>query len=220
MTFAQYSAVFEAVRKNTISEVEAILQLQIGHEGQLRTIEALRDLPPKFSGVKLSELDVEGSSTFSPYRYADAPAKENEVSMDDENRRVWLILKARNTKGVLIGMRAEGTNNAGTWGLPGGHPNIGEDAVAAVRRETLEETGMNISSLEITRLGDLEHKRVKHFFFGAEVDNVNEARLLGLLPASEEMDKFKFARVQTLRDVVKHGFAHKSIKRFLEFVGP
>ena len=44
---------------------------------------------------------------------------------------------------VLIGLRGAGPRT-GYWGFPGGAIDPGEDFVAAAKRETLEETGLQI----------------------------------------------------------------------------
>jgi glyoxylase-like metal-dependent hydrolase (beta-lactamase superfamily II)/ADP-ribose pyrophosphatase YjhB (NUDIX family) len=44
---------------------------------------------------------------------------------------------------VLLGLR-HGAHGAGTWSPPGGHLEFGEDPVECVRREALEETGLQL----------------------------------------------------------------------------
>jgi ADP-ribose pyrophosphatase YjhB (NUDIX family) len=48
---------------------------------------------------------------------------------------------------VLLGRRRE-EPGAGLWDLPGGFLEEGEDAVGALRREVLEETGLAVEPLE------------------------------------------------------------------------
>ncbi|NJO18553.1 MAG: NUDIX hydrolase [Thioploca sp.] len=48
---------------------------------------------------------------------------------------------------VVLTMLRDGKNEPGTWSVPGGHVNDGEDPKIAVLRELLEETGINLFSL-------------------------------------------------------------------------
>jgi len=51
---------------------------------------------------------------------------------------------------VLLGMR-KGSHGAGTWCVPGGHVDFGEDPEATCVRETLEESGLAIHNVKIYR---------------------------------------------------------------------
>jgi 8-oxo-dGTP diphosphatase len=54
-----------------------------------------------------------------------------------------LVVRGRR---VLLGERL-GAHGAGTWALPGGHLEYGEDPMACARRELREETGLEASQL-------------------------------------------------------------------------
>ena len=48
---------------------------------------------------------------------------------------------------MLLGLR-RGSHGAGSWSPPGGHLEFGEDPLDCVRREALEEAGIEITDLE------------------------------------------------------------------------
>lgn len=50
---------------------------------------------------------------------------------------------------VLLQLRAAWSHGGGTWGVPGGARNSGEDAEQAARRETVEETQLPADALPV-----------------------------------------------------------------------
>jgi 8-oxo-dGTP diphosphatase len=63
----------------------------------------------------------------------------------ETHERVGVIIVRADDK-VLLGQR-KGSHGAGHWGFPGGHPEPGEDFFACAKRETLEETGLELRQL-------------------------------------------------------------------------
>ena len=63
--------------------------------------------------------------------------------MTSQRPRIGVSIVVRDEQGrVLLGLR-KGSHGAGTWGLPGGALEPGEDPILAARRELGEETGLH-----------------------------------------------------------------------------
>lgn len=56
----------------------------------------------------------------------------------------------------VILLRNDHKPNGGTWGLPAGKVDVGEDTQAAILRELREETGYTASASQLEKLGDFE----------------------------------------------------------------
>jgi 8-oxo-dGTP diphosphatase len=76
-----------------------------------------------------------------------------------------------NDGAVLLGLR-RGSHGAGTWSPPGGHLEFGEDPADCARRETLEETGLELGSCRFVGVtNDLFEAEDKHYvtlFYAAD----------------------------------------------------
>jgi len=55
------------------------------------------------------------------------------------------VIVRQGTK-ILLGQR-KGSHGSGSWGLPGGHLDVGESIEECAIRETKEETGLVVSSI-------------------------------------------------------------------------
>lgn len=89
------------------------------------------------------------------------------------------VLMMRNGS-VLLGQRL-GSLGAGTWAPPGGHLEFGESIESCARREVLEETGLQLTSLQPgPYTNDVFATEGRHYltlFLVAEVE-AGEARAL------------------------------------------
>jgi 8-oxo-dGTP diphosphatase len=68
--------------------------------------------------------------------------------------RVGIGVLIQNEKGeVLLGERA-GSHGEGEWSFPGGHLDFGETIFETAKRETKEETGLDVSEFELISVAD------------------------------------------------------------------
>jgi 8-oxo-dGTP diphosphatase len=51
-------------------------------------------------------------------------------------------------------MKRRGSHGEGTWGLPGGHMEVGEDFLTCCKREVEEETGVELLAIEALGFGN------------------------------------------------------------------
>jgi len=70
-----------------------------------------------------------------------------DTHQDSVNRRVGAIVACVDADGRVLLVRQRGGPIAGAWLLPGGGVEQGESPEDAVRRETLEETGCDLTEL-------------------------------------------------------------------------
>ncbi len=99
---------------------------------------------------------------------------------------------------VLLVHPAGNYNRRAPWGIPKGAPNPGEELEAAARRETLEETGLEISG-PLVDLGHVDYTRSKKrvHAYAARAPEGARPRC-----ASWEVDKVEFIEITRARRVI------------------
>jgi len=68
--------------------------------------------------------------------------------MTDPQVRVGVAVLIERGGKLLMGRR-KGSHGEGTWSFPGGHLDFGEDPETACIREAMEETGLEISNVQV-----------------------------------------------------------------------
>src|SRR5258706_10552019 len=99
---------------------------------------------------------------------------------------------------VLLVHPSGNYNRRAPWGIPKGAPNPDETLEATARRETLEETGLDVKG-ELYDLGFVDYTRSKKRVYGY----AGEAPM-GMAPkcASWEVDKVEFIEITRARRII------------------
>jgi 8-oxo-dGTP diphosphatase len=85
--------------------------------------------------------------------------------MSSDRPKVGILAVINCNNMVLVGRR-KGSHGDGEWAFPGGHLEYNEDPAECAARETLEETGIDLSGHKAAYLGmtnDIFHKEKKHY---------------------------------------------------------
>ncbi|MDX3073610.1 NUDIX hydrolase [Streptomyces sp. NPDC088354] len=82
--------------------------------------------------------------------------------------RVGVQTILRREGAILLGLRVN-TFGHGTWGLPGGHVELGETLLEAAARELKEETGVAALEMRVAHVTDPDPVANHHMQIGVEV---------------------------------------------------
>lgn len=104
-----------------------------------------------------------------------------------------LILK--NAKLLLY--RRQGGFGAGSWGLPGGHLEIGESLIEAATREVFEETGIIVTNARVQAVTDPDPATNHHMQIGVLVLDWKGEPELRELTKADAFDFFDLTQLPT-----------------------
>lgn len=83
--------------------------------------------------------------------------------METNRPNVGLGVFVMNGEEILMGLR-KGAHGEGTWCFPGGHLEFRETWEACAKRETLEETGLEIANIRhVATTNDIFESEGKHY---------------------------------------------------------
>lgn len=119
-------------------------------------------------------------------------------NMDSRSPKVGIAVFIWRGDKFIIQQRL-GSHGSGTWSVPGGHLELNESWEDCARRETLEETGVeitNIRSLAVTN--DIFKDEGKHY-----ITIWMEADWLAKEPSIKEPDKLTDIKWATFHDLPK-----------------
>ncbi|NQT49272.1 NUDIX domain-containing protein [Candidatus Kuenenbacteria bacterium] len=102
--------------------------------------------------------------------------------MDKKFPKVGMGVMIMRDNKVLLGLR-QGSHGAGEWSFPGGHLDFGESLFTGIKREAMEETGLEIDDLEVVSVSD-DFRYIKsdgkhHLTVGVRANSVEgESRIM------------------------------------------
>jgi len=102
---------------------------------------------------------------------------------DSKRPKVGILAVINCNNMVLVGQR-KGSHGDGEWAFPGGHLEYSEDPAECAARETLEETGIDLSGCLANYLGmtnDVFEKEGKHYitlWYSFTVEEMKAPQLL------------------------------------------
>ncbi|KAI0126834.1 nudix domain-containing protein [Xylariales sp. AK1849] len=78
--------------------------------------------------------------------------------------RVGVAALIRNANGEIVIGKRLGSHGSGSWAVPGGHLEFGESFFACAERETLEETGLEVTAKKLVSVtNDVFEDLGKHY---------------------------------------------------------
>ncbi|OGG40852.1 DNA mismatch repair protein MutT [Candidatus Kaiserbacteria bacterium GWA2_50_9] len=133
--------------------------------------------------------------------------------MEIQRPRVGVGVIIKKDGKVLLGKR-KGSHGEGSWAFPGGHLEFGETFEDCARRETLEETGIEITNIRpATFTNDIFKEEQKHYltaYVTAEY-SVGEVKAMEPEKCEEwkwfEWDKLPKPFFVPLNNLMKQGYS-------------
>ena len=118
--------------------------------------------------------------------------------------KYWVGAKAfvYNTKlkKFLVIKRSQGDTSAGMWENPGGKKEVGEDIADALKRELLEETGIEVTNYKLLYATAINEERNPFMIIGFLVTTEKED-----IELSYEHVEYKWVDVDELMSLVDRG---------------
>lgn len=226
--YRRYSIALARFMNGKATELETVMALQIDSDETLAIFQKLEFLNRDVSGLPLWRLDHDALEPKDQETGYTPPKREDAMPIppkDDETCRVWVAIKNKATGHFLLNVRSAKCNNAGQFGLPGGHKHVGESHADGASRELCEETGIKVDSSELVMLGSVDNDGVCHIVYVKEFENIAAIRKAGLVNSTEEVDDMKWSTLTNMRSMVKRDQragrpqdrqCHKSVRRLLE----
>ena len=115
------------------------------------------------------------------------------------------VIFIENSKGEFL-MQKTSIEKGGEYSSTGGHIVSGEDAIVSIRREVLEEIGIDVSSDDIKELGFLLYDRPLRYLFYLKKD----IDLKDIVVQQEEVEFVKYMSVEEINELIEKNLITKS----------
>ncbi len=115
------------------------------------------------------------------------------------------VIFIENSNGEFL-MQKTSIEKGGEYSSTGGHIVSGEDAIVSIRREVLEEIGIDVSSDDIKELGFLLYDRPLRYLFYLKKD----IDLKDIVVQQEEVEFVKYMSVDEINELIEKNLITKS----------
>ena len=123
--------------------------------------------------------------------------KSLDTLKEDEHIAVGVIF-IENDKGEFL-IQKTSKEKGGEYSSTGGHIDSGETPLESIRREVLEELGINIKQDEIKEYGFIIYdKPIRYIFYLKKNINIEDIKV-----QQEEVDYVKYMNITEIRNLIK-----------------
>ena len=127
------------------------------------------------------------------------------VVLNDDEHIALSVIFLQNSNGEYL-IQKTSKEKGGEFSSTGGHVDSGETPLDAIKREVLEEIGINIYNDDIKEYGFLLYDKPLRYIFYLNKDiNINDIKV-----QKEEVDYVKYMSVSEIEELIKTGQMLKS----------
>jgi isopentenyldiphosphate isomerase len=125
-----------------------------------------------------------------------------------EGRYILLVaVFIQNSKGEFL-IQKRSVSKGGKWATTGGHPKMGEDSIAGICTEVLEEIGVDLKPYKDQLILFKTHKGNSKFadlyYINLDID-INKTKL-----QEEEVQDLKWFTISDIENLIEHDEFHES----------
>jgi 8-oxo-dGTP pyrophosphatase MutT (NUDIX family) len=166
-------------------------------------------------------IDDQDNGKFSRYRPPKEPLKKTRM-----NKKIEKLFKGESKdlkdsgagciftdgENILMLLRSSDSEEPHKWGIPIGHAKDGESPMRTATRETKEEIGVNLNSLNLKKIGVSLERGGKWTVFIFKVNKKFSCKL------NHEHDDYKWIKIKDLKNYSLHPLFKKRMGKYISII--
>lgn len=130
---------------------------------------------------------------------------DKSIILNDDEHIAVAVIFIKNSKGLYL-MQKSSVEKGGKYSSTGGHVDSGETPIETIKREVLEEIGVDISKDNIKELGYLLYDKPIRYMFYLEKDiDINNVKI-----QTSEAEFLKYMTVEEIKNLIDNDKIIKS----------